>query len=243
MNRRALVIVAVAVAALAVGFTARAMATNDTSTSQKPARTITVTSTATVKTAPDEAVVDLGVSTESPDSAQAFAQNATDMRAVLDALKAAGIADRDLQTLNLSLDQKVVDNGKPSEHEVYVASNRIEVTVHDLSTVGSVIDTAVKAGADSVGGVRFQLANPNTVRTDALAAAVRGAREKADALAQAAGTQVVRVVTIQEESYRLPVYRAPIADTAGFAAQATTPVVPPESLEASVTVSVVWEIS
>ncbi len=242
MNRRGILIVGVAVAALVVGFAARAMAGGDTPSTQKPARTITVTSTATVKAAPDEAVVDLGVTSQSPDSAQAFAQNGTDMQAVLDALKAAGVAEKDLQTLRVSLDQKVVDRGKPSEHTVFVASNRIEVTVHDLSTVGTVIDAAVHAGADSVDGVRFQLENPNTVRTDALASAVRGAREKADALASAAGTQVVRVVTIQEENYRLPVYREALAAPVAFGS-GSTPVVPPNSLEASVTVTVVWEIS
>ncbi|HEX9123683.1 MAG TPA: SIMPL domain-containing protein [Actinomycetota bacterium] len=243
MNRRGVVITAVAVAALVIGFTARAMAGDGAPTSQKPARTITVTSTATVKAAPDEAVVDLGVSTESPDSAQAFAQNATDMQAVLDALKAAGVAEKDLRTLNVSLDQKVVDRGKPGEHTVFVASNRIEATVHDLSAVGSVIDAAVRAGADSVDGVRFQLADPNVVRTDALASAVRGAREKADALAEAAGTQVVRVVTIQEDNYRLPMARAALPFAGAVSEQVTTPIVPPDSLEASVTVSVVWEIS
>jgi uncharacterized protein YggE len=244
MNRRGLAIAGVAVAALVIGFAARAMAGDGTPASQKPARTITVTSTATVKTAPDEAVVDLGVSTESPDSAQAFAQNATDMQAVLDALKAAGLDQKDLQTLDVSLDQKVVDRGKPGEHRVFVASNRIEATVNDLSTVGSVIDAAVRAGADSVRGVQFQLADPNTVRTDALASAVRGARAKADALAEAAGTQVVRVVTIQEESYRFPTYRAAVPFAgAAVSDQVITPIVPPDSLEASVTVSVVWEIS
>ncbi|HZD80830.1 MAG TPA: SIMPL domain-containing protein [Actinomycetota bacterium] len=244
MNRRGALVAGVAVVALLVGFGARAMAGNGDPSSQKPVHTITVTSTATVKAAPDEAVVDLGVSTSSPDSARAFAQNAADMQAVLDALKAAGIQQKDLQTLNVSLDQRTVDKGKPGEHREFVATNRVQVTVHDLSAVGSIIDAAVQAGADSVGSIDFRLANPNTVRADALASAVRGARAKADALAAAADAQVVRVVTIQEQNFRTPMYSEALP--AGFGAgavRAVTPIVPPDTLQASVTVSVVWEIS
>lgn len=241
MNRRGILIAAAAVVALVVGLTARAMAADDTPSSQKPARTITVTSTATVRIAPDEAVVDLGVSTEAADSASAFARNAEDMRAVLDALRAAGIAEKDLRTLDVSLDRRTLDRGEPAERQVFAATNRVEATIHDLSAVGSVVDAAVRAGADSVRDVRFQLADQDAVRTDALTSAVRGARAKADALAGAAGAEVVRVVTIEEQGYRVPVYHEAYAGA--LAATDVTPVVPPDSLEASVTVSVVWEIA
>jgi uncharacterized protein YggE len=242
MTRRTWVLaVAAAVAGLVIWFAATAFAQGGGSPSAKPARTITVSSTATVKVPPDEAVVDLGVHSESPDSAAAFAQNAKDMQAVLDALRAAGIADKDLQTTNVSLRTRVEDRGKPNEQQVFVASNTVQVTIRDLSSVGSLIDAAVGAGADSVNDIRFQLANPNTIRTDALSQAVAGARTKADALARAAGTEVVRVVTIDEQNYRAPVYRAALP--AALNAAAPTPVVPPDSLQVSETISVVWEIA
>ena len=120
---------------------------------------------------------------------------------------------------------------------MFVASNSVQVVIHDLSTVGSVIDAAVEAGADSVNDIRFQLANPNEVRTDALHQAVTGARTKADALAEAAGARVVGVVTIDEQNLQEPVYRAALA------ASVPTPIVPPSSLQVSETVKVVWEIA
>jgi uncharacterized protein YggE len=243
MERRLVpALAAVLVIGLVVGFAAKAMAQDDGSSTQKPARTITVSSTASVKTAPDEAVVTLGVRSESSESTAAMSANATDMQAVLDAVEAAGVAKKDVQTLSVRLEQQTVNRGKPSEHRVYVASNQIEVTIHDLSAVGTVIDAAVQAGADSVGDINFQLANPNEVRTDALAQAVRGARAKADALAQAAGTAVDRVVTIEEQTYRQPVYHYAYGAALAQAAPAPTPIVPPDTLQASVTVSVVWEI-
>lgn len=244
MTRRTwIVALAAVVAGLVVWFAATAFAQGGASGSAKPARTIAVSSTATVKAQPDEAVVDLGVGSESADGTEAFARNARDMQAVLDALKTAGIADKDIQTTNVSLQQRVANRGKPNEQHVFVASNAVQVTIHDLSSVGSVIDAVVEAGADSVNDIRFQLGNPNTIRSDALSQAVAGARTKADALARAAGAQVVRVVTISEQNYRAPVYRAQGFAEAAPSAGVPTPVVPPGSLQVSETVSVVWEIA
>jgi len=246
MRRTGIIVAGIVALALIAAFTVNAMAQDTSTTDGKPVRTISVSSTATVKATPDEAVVGFGVSSQNADSAAAFAQNAKDMQAVLDALDASGIAEKDIQTLNVSLSQRTIDRGKPTQHTVFVASNSIEVTIHDLTAIGTTIDAAVAAGADSVKGVRFQLSDPDTIRTDALTQAVEGAREKADALAAAAGEQVVSVVTIDENSYRQPDYALGYDQKAlmyAAAAPALTPIVAPDSLEASVTVSVVWEIT
>src|ERR671936_2698920 len=155
-----------------------------------------------------------------------MSQNARDMQAVLDAVETAGVDKKDIRTLAVRLEQQTLDRGKPTERKVYVASNQIEVTIHDLSSVGSVIDAAVRAGADSVGNISFQLANPNQVRTDALKQAVRGARAKADALAEAAGTSVERVVSIDEQTYREPTYKYAFDTALALPGAAPTPVVP-----------------
>jgi uncharacterized protein len=243
MSRRTWIILVAAMAGtLVIWVAATAVAQDNPSPSAKPARTITVTSTATVKAAPDEAVVELGVRSESGDSTAAFAQNADDMRAVLDAVKATGVDEQDIQTTNVSLQQRVTNRGQPNEQQVFVATNAIQLTIHDLSSVGSVIDAAVGAGADAVNGIRFQLSDPDALRTDALTRAVSGARAKADALASAADAEVIRVVTIDEQNYRAPVYEQALVAGA-LATPAPTPIVPPSSLEVTETISVVWEIT
>jgi uncharacterized protein len=242
MSRRTWTIVVVVAGALVLWVAATALAQDSPPLSAKPVRTITVTSTASVKAAPDEAVVNLGVRSEAPDSAAAFAQNAEDMQTVLDAVKTAGVDEKDIQTTNVSLEQRVTNSGKPNEQQAFVATNSVRVTIHDLSSVGSVIDAAVRAGADAVNDIRFQLSDPDAVRTDALRQAVAGARAKADALASAADAEVLRVVTIDEQNYRPPVYQAALSAGA-LAAPAPTPIVPPSSLEVAETVSVVWEIA
>jgi uncharacterized protein YggE len=242
MSRRTWIVAgAVLVALVVITFAATALAQGDTSPTGKPVHTITVSSTATVTASPDEAVIGLGVHSEAAGSADASAQNAKEMRSVLDALEAAGIDEKDIRTTNVSLQQRVTDRGTPNEQQSFVASNSIQVTIHDLSAVGSVIDAAVGAGADSVNDIRFQLANPDAVRTDALTRAVAGARAKADALAHAAGATVVRVVTIDEQNYRPPVYAQAFGGATLGAVP--TPVVPPSSLDVTETISVVWEIA
>jgi uncharacterized protein YggE len=243
MRRTGIIVSSVVVLAIIAGFAVNALAQDGSPTTGKPARTITVSSTATVNETPDEAVVTFGVTSSDADSAVAISQNAKDMQAVLDALEANGVDEKDIQTLNVGLAQHTMDRGKPSQHTVYVASNSIQVTIHDLSSIGQQIDTTVAAGADSVRGVQFQVSDPNKVRTDALTEAVNGAREKADALAAAAGARVVRVVTIDEGAYRQPTVTQDLAYAAAAVPAPITPVVPPDSLKASVTVSVVWEIA
>lgn len=230
-------------AGLLIGLAASAFAQGDDEQGGKP-KTITVTSTATAKAAPDVAVVDIGVRSEDAESVAALEANAETMQEVLDAVKGAGVAEDDVQTLNVGLDRRVVNRGEPDEHEVFVASNTVEVKVRDLGATGMVIDAAVRAGADSVHDIRFELSDPSEVRTQALEQAIRGARLKADALALAAGTQVTGVLTITEEGFRPPVYEGYRAVAFATAeAAVTTPIVPPTDLEARVTVTVVWAIA
>ena len=184
----------------------------------------------------------MSVRSDDTDSAAAFAQNAIDMKAVLDALKKAGVASDDIQTLNVNLGQRIENRGQPNQRTVFVASNQVEVTVHDLSTVGDVLDAAVKAGADSVNDIRFTLSDQTKARTNALAAAVKGARSKADAMAAAAGAHVTGLVSATEQSSNQPVYHAVYAQALA-AGDVSTPIVPPNSLNTSVTVQVVWSVA
>ena len=226
------------------GIAVSALAGDDTPGAIKPTHTVTVTSTATIKTEPDEAVITLGVRSDDPDSARALEATSQKMTAVLAALDKTGVAREDLQTLNLNLDRRTFDRGTPNEHQVFSATNSVQVTIRDLDAVGTVIDAAVQAGADSVHDIRFQLSNPNELRADALAQAVQGARTKADALAEAAGAHVTGVVTITEEgagnepTYRFNAYPAAFA----LGAVRDLSIVPPDTLESRVTVTVVWEL-
>ena len=236
----------VLVVGLVVGFGANALA-GDGGSSQAsaptPPRTITVTSTASVGTAPDEAVIEFGMRSEGADSGAAYDANGAKSDAVLAALLDAGLTKDDVETQSQSVDRQTKDRGTPSERTVYVASTQIQVTVHDLKAVSSAIAAAVNAGADSVHGLRFQVGDQTSARQDALAAAVRGAKRKADAIAAAAGTSVSDVVQVREESSNSRPYYYRGEALAAFDAAIPAPtIVAPQTVSTQVTVTVIWAI-
>ena len=92
-------------------------------------------------------------------------------------------------------------------------------------------------------GLRFQVGDQTSARQDALAAAVRGAERKADAIAAAAGTSVSGVVQVREESSnsRPYYYRSERLVAFGDVAAAPT-IIAPQTVSTQVTVTVIWAI-
>jgi len=227
-----------AIVAMQVPSLAQDTGSSDPSTTQ---RTVTVSGTATIESAPDEAVIGLGVQTQANTAEGALSQNAEKMTKVLQALVDMGVGKDDIATSSVSLYPTYGQNGM--DITGYQAANQVDVTLHDMSKVGPVIDAAVGAGANFTNGVMFQLSDQNQGVNQALTAAVANARSKAEALAAAGDAQLGQVVTIQETSGAVgpPIYydRA----MAGAAeASVPTPIQPP-TLETQVSVTVVWSLS
>jgi uncharacterized protein YggE len=248
MDKRGWVAVVAAIlvaGVVAVASVVVAAGNDDAAASQTASNTITVTSTASIGTAPDEAVVSLGIHSSAATAPAALDANAKAQNAVIAALTAAGITKKDLETTNVGLSSRVTDRGKPTEATVYTATTQIQATVHDLKSVGSVIQTGVQAGANQIQGVKFQVSNEAKARSEALSAAVKGARSKADVMAGAAGTSVEGVVDIQEQAARTqPYYARDLAlQSYTTAAPIAAPsIVAPHSLPTQVTVVVTWEL-
>jgi uncharacterized protein YggE len=197
---------------------------------------VTVSGTATIRSAPDEAVVSLGVQTQAPTAQEALQQNANKMSDVMKALLGAGLGQSDIATSSLDLYPNYDSNGTVVVS--YSAQNQVNVTIHDMNKVGAIIDTAVGAGANLSSGITFQLSDQNQGVEKALQAAVENARGKAETLAAAGGASLGSVVSITETGAPTP---PPIYYEKAMAAQATTPVSPP-TLETQVSVTVVWSL-
>ena len=155
---------------------------------------------------PDLAVFSAGVTTQAKTASAALSQNAEQMNAVITALKASGIAERDIQTSNLSVNpvygQPRADaNGNVTGDPViigYQATNQVEVKQRKIAGYGKTIDTLVNAGANQVSGPSFQLDDPDTASDEARVEAMKKARSRADLYAKAAGLTVKRILTISE---------------------------------------------
>jgi uncharacterized protein len=196
------------------------------------ANTITVSGTGKVTTVPDRASFAFTVETRAATAAAALTQNGTQTRAVIAAVKGAGVADDDVQTAQVSLAPQTSNDG--TSITGYVASNTITASIRDLARSGRVVDAAVGAGANGVSGPSLFKGDTDALYRDALKNAVADARAKAAALAAAANQTLGHVQAIVEGG------GTPIPVAIGKAAPDTgsTPIEPGTTeITASVTVT------
>ncbi len=162
---------------------------------------LTVQAEAEVRVAPDVATLSTGVVTTAATGKEALAQNAQRMNAMLTGLKAAGVADRDIQTSGISLQpQYVYNTNEAPKLTGYQASNAVNVTVRKLDQVGSVMDSMASRGASNLNGPNFTVDNPEPLLDEARTLAVKKAITRANLYARAASMKVKRIVAIAEGS-------------------------------------------
>jgi uncharacterized protein YggE len=143
-----------------------------------------------VRTSPDRATIFIGVQTRASAAATAGADNARRQRAILDTLKALGLAPEQLSTLNynVSPEMQYSPNGQtPPKVTGYTVTNTVRAEVRRLDDVGRVIDGALAKGANEISSLQFYSSKADSVRRAALAVAVANARGDAEALAKSAG--------------------------------------------------------
>lgn len=195
-------------------------------TSATPEHTITVTGTGRVMVAPDVADVRIGVQVTKPTVKEARDTAAAAMTKVVAALKAAGIADKDIQTSVLSL-QPVYDYppaGGQGKLTGYMLTNAVSATVRDLARVADAVDGAMAAGATTVDGISFRVEDQAAAEAQARTAALDQAKAQAQQLATAAGVAITGISSIAESSSSpVPVAYREAAKAAG-AADLSTPV-------------------
>jgi uncharacterized protein YggE len=187
---------------------ASAQTTTGSATGQ-PARTIHVSGDGQVSVQPDVAVLTLGVQTDAGTAGEAMLQNSRQAQALIDALKQAGVAAKDIQTQQIQL-QPRYQTGQPANSQTggsgepelvgYTAINTVQVRVTDLSKVGQLLDAAVAAGGNRIQGIAFEVSDSSAALDLARTAAWQDAQQKAQQLARLAGGQLGAVLTVDESS-------------------------------------------
>lgn len=148
---------------------------------------------------PDEAQVTVGVETFAPEVNDATSENEDIIAGILSSLEDAGIASKDIQTSNYSLwaEQKYGDNG-PEGIAGYRVSNQVSVVIRDIDKVGDVLAAVTSAGANSIYGVQFSVADPAGLEAEAREMALEDARQRAESLAQLSGLTLGDIRAIDE---------------------------------------------
>ncbi|WP_113174892.1 SIMPL domain-containing protein [Phyllobacterium sp. A18/5-2] len=176
---------------------------------ETPRPRITVTGEGEAAAAPDTAIISLVVLQEKPTAREALTANNEAMAKVLDAMKKAGIAERDLQTSGFSIDPRYVypenkDGTQPPQAPKivgYAVSNSLSVRVRDLKKVGEILDQSVTLGVNQGGNLVFTNDKPDAILEEARKKAVASAMAKAKTLTEAAGVGLGKVIDISEQSF------------------------------------------
>ena len=164
-------------------------------------RTITAVGAGSASASPDVATAQIGVETQSSAPEEATLQNEERIKAVVEALKAAGIDPKDIQTTyyNLWAEQRYdPEKGQPTGEYVYHVGNGLSVKIRDLSKVGAILSSAVEAGANNISGVSFSIEDTSALEAEAREKAVADAEARAESLARLSGVELGEVVLVSE---------------------------------------------
>jgi uncharacterized protein YggE len=189
---------------------------------------------------PNELSLSMGVQTNGSSVAAALRQANSAVRAVTSALGRTGVSRSDIQTSGLSIYPNYSSGtGVPSGYQV---SEQLTVTLRRLSTAGSQISAAARAGGNAtvVDGVSLNLSDTSGLLAAARAKAVADAKARAAAYARALGRPLGPVVSMSETPPAQPFEPVPFAANASAGRAASSVPVHPGSQQLSVTVTVVF---
>ena len=200
--------------------------------------TITTVGTGRVTGTPDTLTIAIGVTTTAPHAAAALDQNNALASKVQQALSRDGVATKDIQTADLSLQEAY----PPSDG--YQASDDVTATVRDLHSAGTVIDDALAAAGDAgrLQMVDFSLSDSDPYLASARESAVAAAKAEAQQLATGAGEHLGALVSITDQPSNIS--PQPVFAQLGAAAASGGPVpVQPGTQMVTVSVTTVWAIA
>ncbi|MCH5644270.1 SIMPL domain-containing protein [Gordonia sp. ABSL49_1] len=170
--------------------------------SSSPQRTVTVVGTGTVTGTPDTVRADIGIEATGSDVSAALNQANTKVRAVTDAVVAAGVARKDVQTQQVTLTPQYSSPapGGTSQITGYQATNTIRVIIRDIPKASGVLSAAVNAGGNEtrISNVTFAIDDDSALMKQARETAFKDARSRAEQYASLADDSLGDVITINE---------------------------------------------
>jgi uncharacterized protein len=197
-----------------------------------------------VTVTPDIATITVGVLANGPTVKQVKNDLNAKINAVSEAVKKLGVSDKDIQTNNYSIYPTYDYRSNVQKITGYSANTNLLIKVRDLDKVNDVLDTATEKGANTVGGVSFDIEDKTKAQNDAREKAVAEAKRKAQEASRIAGFRLGKIVNYAESFGNSP--RAyPVAMEkamdSGIGGGAPTQV-EPGSQEINITVSLSYQL-
>lgn len=197
-----------------------------------------------VSAKPDIFNLSLGVEARDATVEQAQTKATDAMNKVISSLKNNGIAEKDIQTQNFSINPVYKFDDKTQESVItgYQVTNTVVAKVRNLDKAGDIIDTVALAGGDNtrINSIGFDIEDKSAYTEQAREKAMADALARAQQLAKLAGVTLGKPTFVSEQSQFFPPPIALRAD-AGFGGAESTPISPGE-LKVSITVQVTYAI-
>lgn len=221
---------------------------------------ITVSGQGKVYAKPDVAIVSLGVTTQAVTVADVTKSNTEKMNAVINAIKALNIDEKDIQTTNYNLTPvyedfvvpTAISTGTPVMYPIRTGTNLkgykleqdIQVKVRDFSIIGDVLSQASASGANLIGDLQFTIDNPEQFREEARAKAIIKAKENAKNLARESGVNLGKIINVYENYIYPMAYSAnsKLAMGGGATDSAPAPIIQPGQQEIDVTINLTYQV-
>lgn len=169
-------------------------------------RTIRQTGTGQAFATPDTVVAQVGVQVRADDVATAFTGAGEAARAVVAAVRAAGVAPADVATADLTLQAVETGPWEDRRLEGYAAGESLTVTVRDTAAAAAVLQAAATAAGDAarISSVTFAVSDGAAPAARAREAAFADAKARAEQYARLSGNALGAVLSITDEAAAAP---------------------------------------
>lgn len=207
---------------------------------------ISVTGQGEAEAPPDTGYVRVGVSVTAATVAEARETAATAAAAIIEAVKARGVDEKDIQTVDVSIypNYSTPPAGEAPRLVSYTMTNTVAVTIRDLEVFSQIVDDAIAAGGDNsrLQGISFGIEDDEALLREAREKAMADARAKAEQLASLAGVEIGEPLSITESLQSIPDYGLYFGLPLPPATGGPTPI-EPGTAKVVVTVNVRWSIA
>lgn len=203
--------------------------------------TITVIGHGDEKVSPDTATIDAGIVTKAADARQAQQKNDAAMTKLLNRLKTYGVTANDVHTQWYSIHPDYTSDPKSGQQSItgFEADDNIQVDVHNLNKVGTLVDALVQLGANQINGVNYQVSNPQAIQQHLIDTALADAKSQAQHIAKSLGIMITGVQSVDTTVGN----SGPIIYAAGETQAMAAAPISPGTQDVSTSVKVVYTIS
>ncbi len=205
-------------------------------------RSIAITGEGKVTAIPDIASVTLGMENTGMDIQAIQKKNSDTINSLISQLKALGIDEKDIQTVNYSINPQYDYSNGTQTLIGYSVFQNVTVKIRKTDQVSNVLKIAGDLKLNQVGGLTFEIDQPEIYQQEARIKALQNAKDKAQALAAVMGVKLGKVLSFSESSNNYSPYPIYAEKSMGIGGGGVAPSVSPGSQDVIIDTTIIYEL-